>query len=323
MDITPIVVMVYLVIIAIVFLFVPNHNTERVYTPDKSLHENEPKYYLAIGSIFRNEGHIIDAWINHHLDEGVEHFYMVDDSSTDNSREVLKYYVDNGIVSIFDIPPKKYFSILGDVQSYSYSNIILPIAVIETEWIAFIDLDEFLTSRSMHTTVDIMRSIAGSFDQIYVGWLIFGSGEHIDNPDIPRDPIESYTTRQRSDRNTYMDVKPIYRPSKLIKMDIHHPTVAGATLNFNDDIVKIDHLPNGGDEVFNTSIEGQIPLLTINHYHLQSKGYWYKVKRTRGDAWVFLRYRTEYEFTKKNESCNEVIDTNLRDKTRLRHITNI
>jgi hypothetical protein len=326
MDKPTIVIVVYLVIIAIIFLLVPNRNNERVYTPDKSIHENEPKYYLTIGAILRNEAHMIDAWINHHMGEGVEHFYIVDDNSTDNSRDILKSYVDKGIVSLFDIPPNNYLSIFGDIQTYSYTNIILPIAVIETEWIAFIDLDEFLTSRSMHTVVDIMRSISGSFDQIYAGWLMFGSGEHIDNGDIPKDPIESYTTRQKSDSITYMDVKSIYRATKLITPHIHHPKVAGRTLNFMNDITKIDNLDQGegeGEVLGPDQEQGQIPILVINHYHLQSKGYWYKVKRTRGDAWVWFRYRTEYEFAKKNETYNEVVDTNLRDKTRLRYSRDI
>ena len=41
-------------------------------------------YKLSVGTIFKNEEHIIKEWIEHYLYHGVEHFYLIDDNSDDN-----------------------------------------------------------------------------------------------------------------------------------------------------------------------------------------------------------------------------------------------
>ena len=35
-------------------------------------------HYLSVLAIFKNEGHIINEWLNHYLLEGVDHFYLID-----------------------------------------------------------------------------------------------------------------------------------------------------------------------------------------------------------------------------------------------------
>lgn len=56
--------------------------------------EHKPKYYLSVGAIFKNEAHILEEWIQHYLAEGVDHFYLIDNGSTDNFMEILNRYTD-------------------------------------------------------------------------------------------------------------------------------------------------------------------------------------------------------------------------------------
>ena len=46
-------------------------------------------YNLVVLAIFKNESHIINEWITHHLNQGVEHFYMIDNGSNDNYRDEI------------------------------------------------------------------------------------------------------------------------------------------------------------------------------------------------------------------------------------------
>ena len=39
---------------------------------------NLMKYYLSVLAIFKNEKHIMKEWLLHHMKEGVEHFYLID-----------------------------------------------------------------------------------------------------------------------------------------------------------------------------------------------------------------------------------------------------
>lgn len=57
-------------------------------------------YGLAVAAIFKNEEHSMVEWIEHYLRRGAEHFYLIDDGSTDRSVEFLKPYIDAGQVTL-------------------------------------------------------------------------------------------------------------------------------------------------------------------------------------------------------------------------------
>ena len=58
-------------------------------------------YTLSVLAMFKNESMIIQEWINHYIEEGVEHFYLIDNGSTDNYYEKIKMY-------------EKYFTLVKD-----------------------------------------------------------------------------------------------------------------------------------------------------------------------------------------------------------------
>ena len=39
---------------------------------------NKKKHFLSILAIFRNEEHVLDEFIQHHIKQGIDHFYLVD-----------------------------------------------------------------------------------------------------------------------------------------------------------------------------------------------------------------------------------------------------
>ena len=51
-------------------------------------------YKLSIISMFKNESSIIKQWIEHYLEEGVEHFYLIDNGSTDDYNTQIKDYMN-------------------------------------------------------------------------------------------------------------------------------------------------------------------------------------------------------------------------------------
>ena len=129
------------------------------------------KYYLSVMSIFKNEGHIMEEWLEHHIGHGVEHFYLVDDGSTDNAKYVLDPYIEKGIVTMFPTTSPKLKFRQGALYQRMFHEIY---ANNETFWLAVLDLDEFLFSPR---TVDIPSILRRHEDLSVVGvnWLIFGS----------------------------------------------------------------------------------------------------------------------------------------------------
>jgi hypothetical protein len=58
------------------------------------------KHYLSVCAIFRDEGPYLREWIEFHRLQGVEHFYLYDNLSTDDGPEILAPYVETGIVTL-------------------------------------------------------------------------------------------------------------------------------------------------------------------------------------------------------------------------------
>jgi hypothetical protein len=49
-------------------------------------------FTFVVCSVFKNESHILEEWINHYLLHGVDHFYLVNDFSTDNFLSIIEKY---------------------------------------------------------------------------------------------------------------------------------------------------------------------------------------------------------------------------------------
>ena len=65
--------------------------------------------FLSTIAIFKNEEDILDEWIRHHLWQGVEHFYLINNGSTDNYLEILQPYIDSQKVTLYNLFGKHSF----------------------------------------------------------------------------------------------------------------------------------------------------------------------------------------------------------------------
>lgn len=65
---------------------------------------NTQKHKLAIMCQIKNVSNSIHTWLNHHIWQGVEHFYIIDDDSNDDIKEKLQEYIDLGVVSYYYKP---------------------------------------------------------------------------------------------------------------------------------------------------------------------------------------------------------------------------
>ena len=59
-----------------------------------------PSNYLAVCAIYRDEGPYLREWVEFHRLAGVERFYLYDNGSTDEHEEVLRPYVEEGLVEL-------------------------------------------------------------------------------------------------------------------------------------------------------------------------------------------------------------------------------
>ena len=60
------------------------------------IHATETEYLLSICAIFKNEGHYLKEWIEFHKLQGVEHFFLYNNNSTDDYEQVLYQSLNEG-----------------------------------------------------------------------------------------------------------------------------------------------------------------------------------------------------------------------------------
>lgn len=125
------------------------------------------KYRISICGIFKNEGPFLQEWIEYHLMIGVDHLYMYNNNSDDEYLRILQPYIANGSVTLIDWTK-------NHAQMEAYKDCFDRFRN-ETQWLSFIDLDEFIVPRKEK---DINEWIKGyeRYPSILLYWKMFGTG---------------------------------------------------------------------------------------------------------------------------------------------------
>lgn len=266
------------------------------------------KYYLTIMAIFKNEEISLEEWLAHHIGHGVEHFYLIDDWSTDNSTTILKPYIEKNFITMYSAVDKS----LPFRQTGMYKKMFLDVYTKnEAQWIAIIDVDEFLYSPQKVNIQDILKKHE-DLSVIGVNWLVFGSSglEH-----QPKSIIQSFTHRAADNPNKHVKFIEQYKILKWSDSTIDDWQKSIVNTKFKVEQIEV-HVSDVEGIADNLSIKRfpNDPPLILNHYIVQSHDFFTKVKATRGDVnnWVPDNGRDESYF--KMCDINEVYDARLKDQ---------
>jgi FkbM family methyltransferase len=259
------------------------------------IEDNTINYELCVMAIFKNESLNLKTWIDHYIWQGVEHFYLIDNGSTDEPLNILQYYIDKGLVSYF-FRPEKY------KQSEHYRNIFDENNLKEkTKWLIICDLDEFFfgTDKKLITTLIDFNN----YDVINTNSFFYGPDDNIEHPEDIR-ICNIYRNSDTINGNKYIFKPRIIKDSSEIWI---HWLVVPNTLQkqtFNNEIYE------------NTKIR-------LNHYQIQSVYFYEKIKMTRGDVSRFenehIRTKEVFEYYKKectikDDILKNIIQNNIYDK---------
>jgi hypothetical protein len=220
------------------------------------------KYGLSVVCAIKNEADDLLEWLHFHRLAGVDHFYLYDNGSTDETRAIIEsypwpetityHYVDG------DFGQKRAFHHAID----SYRN--------SSEWCAFIDADEFLYPVQGNSIKDVLKDVS-SAPAVAVHWLNFGSNGHDERPQGLC--IESFTRRAPDDFPDHYVMKSIVRPDTIVSyLHPHQSLVLGC------------YVQEDGTPVFPIGGRCSAPQhrrLAINHYYTKSRQQLLK-KRERG-----------------------------------------
>lgn len=230
--------------------------------------------YLAICAVVKNEAPYIEEWLEFHLMQGVEHFYIYDNESTDGTSEILKRYERQGLVTDTPWPvnPPQFEAYNHCLKVYGYQN----------EWIAFIDVDEFLYIYDDEDIKQYLALLPDTASVLAVHWVMYGSSG-------AQKQENGLVTRRFFKKALQPNghVKSIVRPAKTISVGNNPHTFRvreGDIINERN-----EKLPEEYAILENpTAID-----IRINHYHTKSKEEYFERKLTKPDPGSGVTYNEE------------------------------
>lgn len=218
------------------------------------------KYNLAITAIFQNEARFMAEWIEFHKLAGVEHFYLYNNYSTDNYKQVLRPYILAREVELFDwkLPFSKKLLAHDDAIKRS-----LGVA----KWLAILDLDEFLFPVKEHD----LRVLLNDYEQyggVCANWVLYGTSYVKKIPGTGL--MTEYLTFCNPEGNQH--IKSIIRPERVLNYAHHHfAKYKEGYFSVNSDKEKIEG-------PFSKILLDKV---RINHYFTRDEDYLYNVKLPR------------------------------------------
>jgi len=207
---------------------------------------HDKPYFLGLLLQVKNEAMIIDEFVRHYQWQGLDHMYVIDNGSTDETKEVIQPYIDAGFITYFYMPEK------GQETNY---NRVYPAIRDECEWLIICDTDEYIYNRTAGETIkDRLQTLDKMTSHIALNWKMFSSSGHDKQPDSIR---SSFQHRWNEPTETQ---KNIVQTANTTSVGIHSCQYeSGSRPAKTDD-------------------------LALNHYAIMSREYFEKVKMTRGDA---------------------------------------
>lgn len=169
--------------------------------------DSEPPVYLAVCAIAKDEGPYFKEWLDWHISQGVEKFYIYDNGSTDCTRQVLAPYIASGTVEYISWPGYR-------MQIAAYDHCI-DARRLEARWIAFIDLDEFIVPLKDASVTAFLRRFE-DFAAVEINWLVYGSGGAREKSDEP--VMSRFTRHSLPDHILNRHVKSIVDPRRVCNM---------------------------------------------------------------------------------------------------------
>ena len=252
------------------------------------------KYDVAIVAIAKNEGLYIREWIEYHKLVGVQHIYLYDNESSDNTRKLIQKYIDSGFV--------EYQLMKGIGRQLDAYNDAIGRHKNECRYMAFIDLDEYIMPeqafKNIKEAIDQVLSKRKNAAGIALNWCLYGNSGHKSRP---KGLItESYIDRAKETNPMNHIIKTLCNP-RLVHYYIspHYPQYRLGAISVDS---TGSHRSKGWfcrDLTFKN--------LRLNHDYCKSEED-YKIKTSRG-----LGDRAgSYDMSKYDKmNCNDVHDESM------------
>ena len=256
---------------------------------------------LSLLSIIQNDDQIIKEWIEHYIAEGVSHFYLVDDNSTDNTREIIKDYKPYVTFA------SKSHSKVHNAQGSLINNLFINIAKEESEWVIFAMPNEYAYAKNrLCGIIDVFKKTDDKVEKIWIPSVYFGSNDM----DVqPKSITRNFTRRQELEGFVPGENgRVLCRTEHLVRIVDEG---RNAVLSQND----VFYLCNGqrtSNFKFTNKAFSRLDI-TMNSY-MMSKQYYEEKKKQQYGYGTTEFVNAMHRFINMQVSHNQVVDTDLSSK---------
>lgn len=244
---------------------------------------------LSFVAIIKNEAPYIEEWIEFHKLVGVSKFYIYDNESEDNLKDVLKKYIDSGEVVYKYYPGKCKQNAAYTEAVNDYKN--------KTRYMGFIDIDEFVIPTQADNLVKVIDDVLSKDKNaagLAINWRVYGSSGFKEKPKGL--VTENYRNRGEDAWRINIHVKTICNPRLVSHFcNPHFAIYKSPYYAVNENGKKVDQWHND---------ENTCKKVRINHYFSKSFNE-FVAKRNRGRADI-LQMRGMEEFAQHDK--NDVYD---------------
>ena len=256
-----------------------------------------PKVTLV--AIAKNECFYITEWIVYNLLIGFQAIMVFNNDSTDATFELLTRIAElDPRVSVIDWPSKE--GISPQLSAYNHA-----VSVLDTEWVAFLDIDEFIVPWRDQSVPKFLAAVPADVSSMHINWRGFGSNGVI-SPDYAF-VTETFTAcSERTWANNY-HYKTLVRRKAIDEVQVHYAIVREGHRCLSD----FSQVPpaNFGiaDEVVYNGIH-------INHYQCKTYAEFHR-RMDNGDVFTGLNhpekfrdgsYRRFLELDRNEESDDKI-----------------
>ncbi|WP_156876167.1 glycosyltransferase family 92 protein [Rhodoferax saidenbachensis] len=244
---------------------------------------------IAIASIQRNRNPYIIEWIAFHLAMGFNQFYIYCHKTTDGMTEKLLQLGKRYPIHVFALEEDDF----PQIHAYQHAWTNFGKAV---DWMAFIDGDEFLFPTQTSSIQDALAPYNDKpLSALGVYWKCYGSNGHVADPSGL--VLENYPRHSQSDFSPNRHIKSIVKGGADANPNRSHmfETALGT---FDERMRPITH----GCML---DYEPTYDHFRINHYVVQSRDFFFKIKQGMGAADLPQGVRRQDEFFANHDHNEE------------------
>ncbi|MEI3850032.1 MULTISPECIES: glycosyltransferase family 2 protein [unclassified Ensifer] len=222
---------------------------------------------ITIAAIAKNEARYLSEWIAYHLAIGVSRILVYSNDTEDLQEEFLER-ISRSDQRIAWIRWPSREGISPQVSAYQDA-----LDKASTEWISFIDIDEFIVPLAANTLPAWLMTVPDDVSTVHINWAGFGSGgrQSADYPLVTR----AFSAAALRDWDNNRHFKSIGRRTRVTRVAVHNIVADGRRClsDFSD----FETLVDGASlRVCHDGIQ-------INHYQCKTFAE-FRLRMRRGDA---------------------------------------